>query len=618
MGNIFHKQTTRPMPPGASIVVKAGKRFARWDSKGKKFTAPITGTDDAPRIVTTSKAYSARFRDHTGRVVERSTGCRDRQAAEQMLSRWEREQEQIRAGILDAGQLETARTSAGSIEQPLDAYEQSLIARDVSEDYKANAKRGIRRLINDLGLVTLSDLRREKIEPWFANAIAKGMTARTRNYYRESIVLFAKWLQEAGRIREHDLGKLPNADRRIDPRRQRRALTEYELGRLFATARTRPLDDARTIRRGKRKGTRGGELQPQIVKQLDDLGRERVLIYRTFVYTGLRLDELRTLTVAQLVLTPGVELIILESKNEKNSNGSTIPLRADLAEDLRQWIGERNLSPTSLLFTVPTGLRRILDRDMKAAGIPKRDERGRTVDVHALRTTFGTMLSTTGTAPRTAQAAMRHSDIKLTMGSYTDPKLLEVREAMERLPSLNGSDIQTKTQVALHVALLSDLRGQIGAIAGKIERETNCETTDGGLDVTPCNVNEKAPVASCDNTGALIGLTGFEPATSWSRTNGHPEEKPTILGESCASPLTLHSTLHHLPESASGSPPDSAPNLAALLAQLAALPADQRAALAVLLATPTVPISPSSLPSKPPALDDRMPPGFEREEGGKG
>jgi integrase len=59
---------------------------------------------------------------------------------------------------------------------------------------------------------------------------------------------------------------------------------------------------------------------------------------------------------------------------------------------------------------------RILDRDLRAAGIPKRDDRGRTVDVHAMRTTFGTLLSRTGAAPRTAQAAMRHSDIKLTMG----------------------------------------------------------------------------------------------------------------------------------------------------------------------------------------------------------
>ena len=38
--------------------------------------------------------------------------------------------------------------------------------------------------------------------------------------------------------------------------------------------------------------------------------------------------------------------------------------------------------------------------------------------------------------PRTAQAAMRHSDVNLTMNTYTDPKLLDVAGAMEALPAL--------------------------------------------------------------------------------------------------------------------------------------------------------------------------------------
>jgi len=68
--------------------------------------------------------------------------------------------------------------------------------------------------------------------------------------------------------------------------------------------------------------------------------------------------------------------------------------------------------------------------------IDERDERGRTVEVHALRHTFGTLLSKGGIAPRTAQAAMRHSKIDLTMTVYTDPKLLDVAGAMEALPAL--------------------------------------------------------------------------------------------------------------------------------------------------------------------------------------
>jgi len=49
------------------------------------------------------------------------------------------------------------------------------------------------------------------------------------------------------------------------------------------------------------------------------------------------------------------------------------------------------------------------------------------VDVHAMRTTFGTNLSRAGVPLRTAQAAMRHSDPRLTANVYIDPALLECR-----------------------------------------------------------------------------------------------------------------------------------------------------------------------------------------------
>lgn len=94
----------------------------------------------------------------------------------------------------------------------------------------------------------------------------------------------------------------------------------------------------------------------------------------------------------------------------------------------------RRLPKSLPVFYVPAGLLRILDRDLKLAKIPKIDDAGRTIHVHGLRHTFGTHLSKAGASPRTAQAAMRHSDLGLTMNVYTDPKLLDVRGAVERLP----------------------------------------------------------------------------------------------------------------------------------------------------------------------------------------
>ncbi|MFW6106709.1 MAG: site-specific integrase, partial [bacterium] len=86
------------------------------------------------------------------------------------------------------------------------------------------------------------------------------------------------------------------------------------------------------------------------------------------------------------------------------------------------------------LFSYPPTIR-VFDADCQAAGIPKTDRRGRVVDIHALRHTFGTHLSAAGVHPRVAMAAMRHSRIELTMNLYTDPVLLDVAGAVQSLPA---------------------------------------------------------------------------------------------------------------------------------------------------------------------------------------
>ncbi len=97
--------------------------------------------------------------------------------------------------------------------------------------------------------------------------------------------------------------------------------------------------------------------------------------------------------------------------------------------------GER-LNPSEKLLEVPVALGKWFDLDIHAAGIPKRGGRGRTVDVHALRHSKESHMNAAGVAPRTVQEAMRHSTLDLTMNSYTDPRLLDLGGAVERLPEL--------------------------------------------------------------------------------------------------------------------------------------------------------------------------------------
>jgi len=171
---------------------------------------------------------------------------------------------------------------------------------------------------------------------------------------------------------------------------------------------------------------------------------------------------------------------------------------------------DKSLPANARLFYVPSGLIRILNRDLKTAGIPKKDERGRTVDVHALRHTFGTHLSKGGVAPRTAQAAMRHSDIRLTMNTYTDPKLLDVHGAMEALPDLplipTSSEAQQATGTVGHprefapgFAPKTDNAGPRRSTGDNRQGHRTDNTSSRAVDVSSDADKRKEPLSTSDN-----------------------------------------------------------------------------------------------------------------------
>jgi hypothetical protein len=68
------------------------------------------------------------------------------------------------------------------------------------------------------------------------------------------------------------------------------------------------------------------------------------------------------------------------------------------------------------------------------------------------------MLALMGISPRTAQQAMRHSQIGLTMNIYTDTRLLDVSGAIESLPSLPLSDSTMPTELESQRATGTDDR----------------------------------------------------------------------------------------------------------------------------------------------------------------
>jgi len=206
------------------------------------------------------------------------------------------------------------------------------------------------------------------------------------------------------------MANVEKVDEIADVRRARRALSEDELSRLL-----------------------------EVVEERHQLA------YRVILATVLRRHELRQLQWGDVKLNAPMPFIQLRANTTKASRGDTLPIRAELAERLRKAKGdaandERVCQSISSMDTH----KRYLDK----AGIAYVDEAGRRADFHALRHTYGTLLSKSGVAPRVAMCLMRYKDIKLTMNCYTDPRIFDLAGAVERLPALPGGDAEVQAAKA--------------------------------------------------------------------------------------------------------------------------------------------------------------------------
>ncbi len=260
-----------------------------------------------------------------------------------------------------------------------------------------------------------------------------GMSIAASNDYLASIKNFANWLVRSRRIAENPFAHVSKLNAATDPRHERRPAALDEFARLLkATEHVSPF-------RGL-------------------TGHDRAMLYLLAVSTGYRASELASLTRCSFDLESSQPTVTVKAAYSKRRRTDTRPIRSDLAGVLAGWLRTRfavdavvdvesaaivPLRQTSLATRDarvwpghwPAKAAAMLRRDLEAAGIPYRDDEGHVLDFHALRHTFGTNLARAGVSPKVAQELMRHSDINLTMGTYTHVGLYDLNAAVESLPA---------------------------------------------------------------------------------------------------------------------------------------------------------------------------------------
>ncbi len=227
-----------------------------------------------------------------------------------------------------------------------------------------------------------------------------GFAAKTQNEYLAVAKAFCNWCVSNNRLAGNPLASVSKIEH-VEKVYERRALT---------------LEEARRF--------------------IEHAGPRR-LVYLFALSSGLRRSEIGQLQWGDVRIGPDEKTpyIALRASTTKARRADTLPLRDDIADELRA-IMPADAKPTEKVFaSVPKMA--TFKRDLERAGIKHSDGAGRVIDFHALRVSYGTMLAKAGVAPRVALELMRHTDMRLTMGIYTDPRILDTSRAVDTLPSLS-------------------------------------------------------------------------------------------------------------------------------------------------------------------------------------
>jgi len=391
------------MPVGAKVK---GDGTVSWTARGKKRTGKLSKTGN---VSLQADTWTAQFTDETGKTRKVPTKTTNRDTAEKMLARYEKEVDRIRTGVVTREELAKAEAPPITIDEALDRLETKMRASGNIPRHICSTRTHILKILADCGIDSLADIRRESVERWIANERQQGIrSAQTINIYVASLKAFVLYLTETEVLPRNPLKPIRRLNIELDRRKMRRALTQDEVDRLLKAA-----------ARGKNRSAGTPE--------------DRVLIYRLLLGTGLRSTELSLLTPSQINFEKS--RLTIEAAKTKNKKPDVLPLRSDLVQALKERVKTLGIKPQERFFHHDMWkLRRALYGDLKAAGIEHKSSDGRSIDVHSLRKTFGTMLAKAGVPLTTVQRLMRHSTPLLTAKLYIDVDPFDMMQALEQLP----------------------------------------------------------------------------------------------------------------------------------------------------------------------------------------
>jgi len=353
--------------------------------------------------------------DHSGKRKYRSTRTTDKRAAERILAKHVADTALRKEGVIDARLDALGEQGRRPIDEHVDDFQKKMETAGRAAKHVKTTLQYIKAFIADTGWTSAGQINADDVNRFVGKLREKGRSARTIEAYLTAIKGFTTWLAKHQKLPSDPLAAIQKPNPKADRKRERRMLLP---------------DEWQWLR----------DVTLQEPERFGMTGSERILLYATALQTGLRQNELRSLTRGRLFLDAEPPYVICKAKATKNAKDARQYIRPELAEALRQHVARR--VPGAPVFSMPPfdEVAEMLRADLaearrqwiKAAdGKPKEYQKRiesdflaeenhehEHLDFHSLRHTCGAWLAKQGVHPKVVQSVMRHSSITLTMDTY--------------------------------------------------------------------------------------------------------------------------------------------------------------------------------------------------------
>jgi len=454
--------------------------FKRKDKNGKK-----------------SQRWIIQYSDAHGKKRQR-VGFTDKQESQRLANKLEEAAKLRRDGVIDLAAEVLAAQANRPVSQHLSEFLDTIRSKGGTEKHVRLISARIEAVIKEARTATPSGITLARIESAIG-AIQKrsDLSPRTVNHYIQTIKEFVAWLVPH-RLAANPLLDLELRNAEVDIRKKRRALTQGEMSQLV-------------------EATRASTKSYQCYT-----GEQRARIYLVSYLTGLRKNEIASLTPESFRLDDQTPTLTLEARHSKHRKQDVLPLHPQLVMLLRQWLPEY---PAEQPLFPKLSKRKgyvMIRKDLEAAGIPYTTKDG-DADFHAAgRHTYITELLRNGTSLVVARELARHSDVTMTM-RYTHIGLKDQAKGIENLPT-DPKWLETRRPtepMSQHICSTSQhICSKSGVSEGHSQstESTDCHSDAAKPadasddDVSPYDTHrqKKAPPVT---DGALVEAAGIEPAS---------------------------------------------------------------------------------------------------------